>query len=229
MNPIPAKLHAPSGIVTYTDSLDWRSQISTGNIPRDPQSLSRFWVDTAAVRRLSQIEHLKYIIPGFSAPEQSKAYTCIARSFTPNGIGTLRRVTIGSPNFFNTYAPSMAHNEAVQTMVEYKWVFELQGQPPMLTTLVFPESIAAVPNFEGKDPHYPLELRPDHIYFPIGEDLYALPIRDFILRFQVNTKSYSDMRAAVLTLAQDSGLSDEQAISMIRLAVQEKPSTPPVI
>ena len=37
------------------------------------------------------------------------------------------------------------------------------------------------------------------------------------------------MRDAVLTIASNSGITDENAISMIRLAVTDKPKTPPVI
>jgi hypothetical protein len=225
MNPLPARLHAPSGITTYTDSADWRAQISYGNIPRDTNSLSRFWTDTSAVQRLSQIERLKSLIPGFSAPTSTREYTVIARNASLN----LDRVPIGSQQFYTLYTPTMAHKDAVQTMVQYKWVFEMQGMPPFLDTISFSEAEAASPNFIGKDPRYPLELRPDHIYFPMGEELFALPVRDFIQRFQPAVNSLKDMRAAVLTLASDLDLTDEQAISMIRLAVIEKPKTPPVI
>jgi len=225
MNPIPARLHAPSGITTYSDSLDWRSQTVAGNIPRDPNSGSRFWVDTAAIQRLSQIERLKSLIPGFDTPPINRTYTYITRTTDLR----LLRITLGSQSFYETYTPTMAHKDAVQTMMDYKWVFEMQGLPPLLSNWNISESLAAIPNFEGKDPRYPLELRSDHIYFPMGEELFALPVRDFIQRFQIATNSYAEMRAAVITLASDSGLSDEQAISMIRLAVQDKPKTPPII
>lgn len=223
MNPIPARAHAPSNIVTYTDALDWRAKNIAGAVPFDTNSVSRYWVDTAAIQRISQIQRLKDLIPGFTA--QNRTYSYITR----NSLQNLVRLPIGSNDFHQAYAQSMAHKTAVQTMIDYKWVYELQGMPPAFTVAQFSESLASIPNFDGKDPRYPLELRSDHIYFPIGEDLFSLPIREFIQRFQVNTSNYADMRAAVLTLASDAGLSDEQAISMIRLAVQEKPKTPPLI
>lgn len=227
MNPIPARQHAPSGIQTYADAADWRAQNISGNIPSDPYSISRYWVDTTAVNSLSRDQDLiKWFPDLYQLTAPVKEYTIIDTQL--DGITPIRHTNLDTPQFLAQYAPTMAHNQAVATMRQFKFVYDMLGMPPALRKLVLTNQLAAVPNFNGS-PNYPLELRSDHIYFTVGPYMVALPIKDFVERFSPATTDYRSMREAVLTIASNSGITDENAISMIRLAVTDKPKTPPVI
>lgn len=216
--PTPISYPTPPGVKIYTSASDWRTQHPAGPIPTGP-GLSRFWSDPAAVKVLSNPGG----IPGFpqlnnlTGSPQIFAYAIPVRD--PNGYYI--RCKIGSPAFYNSYAISMAHNTMVALMKQYAWVYELTGDPVLIETLHLTAEEAAVPNF-GSHANYPINLRSDYIFFTQGDELVCLSHADFIEFFKPqNTNTPTEMRKTVLGLAQDTRLSDSQAISMIRLAVQE--------
>jgi len=224
ITPIPYYKHAPSGTRLYTSPSDWRQQHVAGNIPMDTTSMSRWWNDSSAVLALNQSTG----IPGFPQFGSGVTKTFTYRIPVFDMQGNPVRVALGSSGFYNSYALSSSHDAAVRTMIQYHWVYELFGLPIRIDEVTLSASQAAVENF-GSMPNYPIEVRSDHVYFMQENNLVALPIQDFITFFKPNTTDYSSMRATVLGLANDTRLSDKQAVSMIRLAVQEVPQTPPLI
>lgn len=216
--PTPIPYPTPPGVKIYTSASDWREQHPAGLIPQAP-GLSRFWSDPAAVQALSNPGG----IPGFpqlnnlTSSPQSFAYAIPLRDANGNYI----RCKIGSPAFYKSYAISMAHNTMVALMKQYAWVYELTGDPVLIETIHLTPEEAAVPNF-GSYANYPINLRSDYIFFTQGEELVCLSHADFIEFFKPqNTNTLTEMRQTILGLAKDIRLSDSQAISMIRLAVQE--------
>jgi len=221
----PAPYPVPAGIVTYTDESDWRKRNVAGPIPRDPNSMSRFWSDPSA------INNTPVTIPGFPqifretevSPEKL-SYLIPARNFSND----YQRCKIGSPAFYNSYSPTLAHNGMVQTMKQYAWVYELTGDPVLLNTVFLSPKEAATPNFSNtnpNEPNYPINLRSDFMFFTLNKVLLCLPTADFIEYFKPQgNASLADKRATVLGLAQDTRLSDAAAISMIRLTIQDTPN-----
>lgn len=216
ITPIP--YHVPSGIKTYKDRQDWRSQHPAGNIPVDPNSISRFWSDPQATRQASGG------IPGFPQigdMNSSRGYLIPAR----DSEGRLIRCKINSSQFYDSYARTMAHNSMVATMQQYAWVYELTGDPVVLTTIFLTNTQAMTANFSKEIPNYPIELRSDHVYFTLNDSLVCLSTGDFIEYFKPQgASSLAEKRATVLALAADTRLSDAAAISMIRLAIEDDPT-----
>lgn len=233
MNPIPYRQHAPSGIKTYTDELDWRAQHPAGYIPVSP-GMRRCWSDPSAVQILNrQGQDRSSFIPGLEglgSVAPSTATYKIPLYDSISGLPLRCTPSLKSPDFLKSYALTQAHNTAAQTMVAYSWVYELLGKPVIIDDFTFALATVAEANFTpGLVPNYPIDLKSDHIYFMVNNDLVALPTREFILRFSVPANSPRAMREAVLKIAQDSGISDESAIQLIRLAITDKPNTQTLI
>jgi len=233
MNPIPYRQHAPSGIKTYTDELDWRAQHVAGNIPVSP-GMRRCWSDPSAVQILNrQGQDRVSFIPGLeglgSVTPSTSTYR-IPLYDSLSGLPIRCTPSLKSSDFLSSYALTQAHNGMVQTMIAYAWVYEFLGKPVIIEDVTFALATVAQCNFApGPIPNYPIDLKSDHIYFMVNNDLVALPTREFILRFSVPANSPRAMREAVLKIAQDSGITDESAIQLIRLAITDKPNTQTVI
>ena len=147
MNPIPARDHAPSGIKTYTDAADWRAQNSYGNVPNDPSSISRYWVDTAAIQELSRqagLNSLNQLFPDLY-PMYPKSRSYIIIETKSDGITPNRHTSLDTPEFYEQYGRTLAHYQAVATMRQFKFVYDALGMPPWLRMISIPAEQAATP------------------------------------------------------------------------------------
>lgn len=222
MQPIPYRQHAPSGIKTYTDEADWRAQHPAGDIPILPGKMRRCWSDPTKIGAGSYFDEL---VPGMGgASNASSGYIIPAYQF--NGI-PLRVASLNSQVFHNSYGPTAAHNTAIALMKQYAWVYERLGMPVQFKYVEIDIADVVEANFTTIEvnPNYPIDLKSDHIYFMMGNDLVALPHGEFIKRFAVRTTDDRSKREAVARLAADMSISDTSFVQLALLALQRKPET----
>lgn len=220
MTPIPYRQHAPSGIKTYTDEADWRAQHVAGPIPILFGRMRRCWSDPT---KIGVSGYFDVLVPGISDSTGAVAGYYIP-VYQANGI-PVRVPSLRSVDCNYSYGPTMAHNTSLALMQQYAWVYERLGLPVKISSVEIATSEVIEANFTTTEvnPNYPIDVKSDHIYFMMGNDLVALPHGEFIKRFAVKTTDDRSKREAVARLAADMSISDTSFVQLALLALQRKP------
>jgi hypothetical protein len=124
---------------------------------------AKWWADTAAIQRLSrQKSYFNFIEKENWLPN----YTTYS-FFLYDVMGLPRLFPVDSPQFYATYG---GFDAVVRTIREYKHVFEALGGVPCTEMRNIVDEEAAITSFppgvNGINSQ-PVELSPNHIYFPL--------------------------------------------------------------
>lgn len=243
--PIPLTYFAPSGTKIYTGPEDYRAQ----TLSEPPQAnklisgrfgagYAKYWVDTSAIQRINRRAEQIQSQGGWrfntfesflgdnptalAESQQANPYTFFRFDLNGNPI----TMPIDSPEFYATYALTLAHNTVIGVMRQFKHLYEKVGAPVTQTIKLTDDEAAATqfptqPYYQGYK-HTPVIVPSTHVFFVLGKEVVALSIAQFTEVFAPKARTYEEMLQLV-DQARQSGASAESQVGMIRLAVIDQP------